>query len=139
MATAGKFDARLVRIYTGSTPLVITHQTNATISVSADMIDVTTKDSGGDREILPGTRSWTMSGEAMLAYDATNGFSALFAAWKNATATAIVIQTAITGDKKMSGTAYLTSLEQSASGAGGDAVSFSYTFEGTGVLTEATI
>lgn len=139
MPTNGKFDARLLKIYTGGSPVAITHQTNASLSCSADMIDVTTKDSGGDRELLPGTRSWTMSGEAMLAYDAANNYSALFAAWKNGTALTVVIQTGVTGDKKYSGSGYLSSLEQTASGAGGDAVSFSYTLEGTGGLTEATI
>lgn len=139
MPTNGKFDARLLKIYTGATPIAITHQTNASLSCSADMIDVTTKDSGGDRELLPGTRSWTMSGEGGFAFDAPNGYSALFAAWKNGTVVTPVLQTAVTGDKKYSGSAYLSSLEMTSSGAGGDMVTFSYTLEGTGGLTEATI
>lgn len=135
---AGKTDARLFKIYTGSTPVAITHQTDASLSLSADMIDVTTKDSGGDRELLPGTRSWTMSGSAMVADDAANGYTSLFSAWKNGTTVTVVIGTAVTGDKKYSGSALLSSLEKTGSGAGGDAIQFSYTLEGTGALTEAS-
>lgn len=135
-----KFDARLLAIYTGAgTPVKITHQSNASVSMSADMIDVTTKDSNGDREVLPGTRSWTMSCDAMLDYAAPNGVTALTAAYRSGTAIVVVLQTGVVGDRKLTGNAYISSLEITGSGQGGESVTFSITLDGTGGLTEATI
>lgn len=139
MATTGKFDARILKIYTGGTPVAITHQTNATFSASGETIDVTTKDSSGFRETLAGLKSWTMSGDAMFAFDATNGYSALFTAWHDGTAVAVVFQTAISGDKKYSGSAFITNLELSGAGVGTDPATFSFTLEGNGAITEAVV
>ncbi|HNB51103.1 MAG TPA: phage tail tube protein, partial [Anaerolineales bacterium] len=86
----------------------------------------------------PGTKSWTISGTGNLAFDATNGWSALFTAWNNQTVVAVVFQNAVTGDKKYSGNAYISSLTLTSDGNNGP-VTFDFEFTGTGALTEATI
>ena len=40
---------------------VIAHATECSISLSQDVIDVTTKDSNGTRDIIPGLQSGSMS------------------------------------------------------------------------------
>lgn len=138
MATTGTILAKTMKIYTGGTPAAITCQVNASISMSTEMFQTTCKDSGADASYLPGTKSWTASGTGNLAFDATNGFSGLFTAWKNQTAVAIVFQNAVTGDKKYSGSTYISKLDLTADG--NDApVTFSFELQGTDALAEATI
>ena len=138
MATVGTVLAKNMAFYTGGTPTLITCQTNASISMETNMFNTTCKDSGAWQANQPGVKSWTASGEGNLAFDATNGWSALFAAWTNQTAVALVFQTSVTGDKKYSGSTYISSLELTSSG-NDEAVTFSFELTGNGALTEATI
>ena len=57
--------------------LVIDHVTECSISVTTDMRDITTKTSGGYRELLPGLKSASMSVSGLFAEDATNGYNQL--------------------------------------------------------------
>jgi predicted secreted protein len=138
MATVGTVLAKNMSIFTGGTPAVITCQTNASLSLQTNLFSTTCKSSGAWAANQPGVKSWTASGEGNLAFDATNGWSQLFAAWTNQTAVAIVFQTGVTGDKKYSGSSYISSLELTSSGTD-EAVTFSYELTGDGALTEATI
>lgn len=130
--------AKNMAVYTGGTPTIITCQTNASISMATNMFETTCKDSGAWAEPRPGTKSWTASGEGQLAFDAANGFSALFTAWTGQTSIAVVFQTGVTGDQKYSGSGYISSLELTSSG-NDEAVTFSYQIDGAGALAEATI
>lgn len=138
MPTTGTVLAKNMAMYTGGTPIIITCQTNASISMSTNMFSTACKDSGAWDAQQPGLKSWSASGEGNFAFDATNGFSALFAAWTNQTSVAVVFQTGVTGDKKYSGSSYVSSLELNSSG-NDEAVTFSYELTGSGALTEATI
>lgn len=138
MPTTGTILAKSFRLYTGGTPAAITCQVNASISLSTEMFDTTCKDSSAWSEQLPGTKSWTASGSGNLAFDATNGWSQLFAAWTNQTVVAIVFQNAVTGDKKYSGNTYISSLTLTSDG-NDAAVTFDFELTGTGALAEATI
>lgn len=102
---------------------------------SADMIDVTTKDSGGDKEFLPGNRSATMSFEGLFdeAITSTAGFDLLNDAVKAGTKV-----TALFGGstgKTYSYQAYISNLSRTAPE--GDAETFSCTIQCTGAQTEA--
>lgn len=138
MATVGTVLAKNMSLYTGGTPAVVTCQTNASISMQTNMFNTTCKTSGAWAANQPGVKSWTASGEGNFAYDATNGFSQLFASWTNQTALPIVFQTGVTGDKKYSGSTYISSLELNSSG-NDEAVTFSFELTGDGALSEATI
>lgn len=138
MATTGTVLAKNMAFYTGGTPALITCQTNASISMSTNMFETSCKDAGAWSAQEPGQKSWSGSGEGNLAFDATNGFSALFAAWTNQTVVALVFQTGVTGDKSYSGNCYVSSLELNSSG-NDEAVTFSFELTGNGALAEATI
>lgn len=138
MPTTGTILAKTMAFYTGGTPTIITCQTNASISMSTNMFTTQCKDAGAWDTQQPGLKSWTASGEGNLAFDATNGFSTLFAAWTGGTAVALVFQNAVTGDKKYSGSCYISSLELTSSG-NDEAVTFSFELTGSGALAEATI
>lgn len=138
MATAGNVNSSAMKIYTGGTPAAITCLVDTELNMNMEMRDITCKDDAENVNKLPGLTSWDMSFSGMLAFDATNGFSALFTIWKNRTQTAVVWQNAVTGDKKYSGNAYLTNLKGSAQGTN-QSTTFSGAWEGVGVLTEAAI
>lgn len=138
MPTVGTVISGVMAIYTGATPTKITCQVNASLNLKRDTRDITCKDSGDWEDALPARKSWTLSGTANLALDATNGWGALFTAWNAGTAVAVVFQTGVNGDKKYSGSAYVTSLSADSSGSQ-ENVTLSFEFKGNGVLTEATI
>lgn len=136
MATTGTVLAKNMKIYIGSS--AIDCQVNANISLSTNMFQTTCKDSASNEEFLPGNKSWTISGSGNLKFDATTGWSQLFSAWTGATSTALVFQTSVTGDKKYSGSGYISSLSLTSNG-NDEAVTFDFEFQGTGALTEATV
>lgn len=116
----------------------LTCQVNASISFETEMFNTTCKDSTAWNEQLPGTKSWSASGTGNLAFDATNGFTELFAAWTAQTSLSIIFQTAGTGDKKYSGTTYISSGNLTSDG-NDNPVTWDFEFQGTGALTEATV
>jgi len=136
MATAGTILAKNMKIYIGSA--AIDCQVNASMSLSTATFETTCKDSAANSEFLPGVKSWTISGSGNLKFDATTNWSVLFAAWTNRTSTALVFQTAVSGDKKYSGNAYITSLSLTSNG-NDEAVTFDFEFQGTGALAEGTV
>lgn len=137
--TTGTIYAKNMSIYTGTAPgTVVTCQTNASIKTSTNMFSATCKSSGSWAQNLPGVRSWSASIEGLLAFDATNGFSQLWAAWVAGTAVAVIFGTGVTGDKKYSGSTYISSLELTSSGSD-EPVTFSAEFTGDGAIAEATI
>lgn len=137
MATAGTIKAKLLKIYTGGTPAAITCLTNAELNITNELREISCKDSGIYQEFLPDTQTWTMSGEAWAAFDATNGIDEISTAVLGQTSTAVVFQTAVTGDTKWSGNVYFTNFTVTAGNTGN--ASFSFEAQGTGQLTQATV
>lgn len=131
--------AKNFAIYHNANPdVVISCQTNAELQMSTEMFETTCKDSGAWAQPRPGTKSWSMSGEANLAFDASYGFSDLYALWYNQTLASFVIQTGTTGDKAYYGDGYISDLSLSSQG-NDAAVTFSYTLTGAGALTQYTL
>lgn len=138
MATTGKINTTLLKMYTGASPgTAVTHSTDATCSFSMSPRAATTKDSAGWEEVLEGLRSWEMSGTAQLAFDATNGVDELSTIALARTATIVRFATNVTGDTVWSGSGYLTSFEMS-SPSQEDTGTYSFTFKGTAALGQAT-
>jgi hypothetical protein len=127
-----------MRIYTGATPTAITCLSNAELKLTNSTRQTTCKDSGQWEEFLYGQSNWTMSGEALFSYDATNGGVAVYDIAAGQTTIAVVFQTGVTGDIKWSGTALVTEWGLSSQGQN-ENVTCSFSFQGTGVLTKATI
>ncbi len=136
MATTGTVLAKYLKLYVGST--AVTCQVDASMNMSTNMIQTTCKDSAADASVLPGEKSWEASVSGNLAYDATYGWSQLFAAWTGQTLLMLVYQTGVVGDKKLTGSAYINSLTKTSSG-NDEAVTFDAGLTGTGALVEATI
>lgn len=130
-----KFNASRVKVLIGTT--AINNLEDCELSLEAEAIDVTTKDSNGWKEVLHGLKSWTISGGGILDFAATEGVEEIFDDLVAGTAGTIKFSTSVTGDSEFSGSGIYTSLSISAPKE--DKVSFSFTITGTGVLSKTTI
>ena len=110
--------------------------TSHELNIESDMIDVTTKDSAGWAEVIPGLKSWDVSMDGLLTYDETVGYEALMDALTAKTLVAVKLSTEVTGNEKFYGNGYVTSLSQSAEQEA--AGTYSCSIKGTGILTRAT-
>lgn len=141
MPTTGVINSRLLRVYTGATPVAVACATDAQISFNSELRDSTCKDTGGWRDILPGLKSAqvTTSGlyqDTSAATDA--GFNDLYDDWAAGTEVTLRMSTEVTGDTFWSMPAYITSLELNSSGVD-ENVTFSATFEVAGTITKDTL
>lgn len=138
--TVGTVLAKNMKMYFGATAL--TCQVDVSISGSTNMFETTCKDSGANSAFLPGTKSWTASGSANFADDATLGFNTattgIFDKWDDQASVSIVFQTGATGDTKWSGTGYISSWTLNSNG-NDEAVTYDFEIQGTGALAMATI
>jgi len=113
--------------------------TTASLELSVDLPDATTKDSAGWSEFFAGVRSWTLSSDGLVDYatDAKVETDELVTLLINRSTVVVEFSTATSGDMKLSGNAFITSISQTAdmeSPAG-----FSVSFQGTGTLTQSTV
>lgn len=144
--TEGIINSSSIRVFLGTTDdseVVIDHVTECSISLTTDMRDITTKTSGGFKEILPGLKSASMSVSGLFAEDATNGYNELvahqlageklFVIFTNTGAGAA----ANAGDEQFDVEGYITSLEQTAGVE--DNVGFSLSVEVTGTVVREVI
>jgi len=130
------FNGTDLGVYIGST--LIAAATDVSLTLNAETIDITTKDSAAFRELLPGLRSGSVSVSGLIDYvDSSNkDFLDLYGAWEARTELTLKFSKATlsTGEASFQGNALLTSLEQS--GGTEDTASYSATFELTGVIDE---
>lgn len=114
--------------------------TSGTFSGSMEVLDATTKDNDGQREILTGGLTWSMTAEGMVQYDlatTVNSNIDLFDLWANKTKLRLAWTTGESGDYMYYGNAYITSYEESAGL--NEMASYSVTFEGDGSITKAVV
>mgnify|MGYP003639218282 CR=1 FL=1 len=141
MATTGIINGSIMLLYTsvddGTTWIPIAHSTDNTLDVTGDTREANTKDSSGWREYLASFKSWTMSGESLLALDSAHGFTQLLAIMEADTVIKVKISSEVTGDKYWTGSALITSISMSTPME--DNGSMSYSIQGSGALTEATV
>ena len=144
--STGIINSSSIRVFLGTTDdaeVVIDHVTECSISVSTDMRDITTKTSGGWRELLPGLKSSSLSLSGLFAEVTTNGYNQLaqnqidgdllYIEFSNVGALAVPN----TGDEQFTVSGYITSLEQTAGVE--DNVGFSLSVEVTGTVARAVI
>tara|TARA_B110000285_G_scaffold174951_1_gene196188 strand:+ start:185 stop:631 length:447 start_codon:yes stop_codon:yes gene_type:complete len=144
--TTGIINSSSIRVFTGTTEgaeVVVDNVTECSISMSTDMRDITTKTSGGWRELLPGLKSASLSLSGLFAEDATNGYNQLvdnqiagellYIEFTNTGAGAV----GNAGDEQFTVSGYITSLEQTAGVE--DNVGFSLSVEVTGTVARAVI
>jgi len=130
------FNGTDLGVYIGTT--LIAAATDVSLTLNAETIDITTKDSAAFRELLPGVRSGSISVSGLIDYvDASNkDFIDLYAAWETRAVLSLKFSkaTLATGEASFAASAFITSLEQS--GGTEDTASYSATFELTGAIDE---
>lgn len=117
------------------TPIGFSKDTS--ISFSKNVIDTSNKDAGAWATSLGGRNSFTISGSAVLRYDAAEGLSEAFADLVAGTIIPVKITNSNTGDNEFAGNCLLSSLEVDYPD--DDIVSFSFELTGTGAVTFAVI
>jgi len=122
-------------IRTGSTAVAIAYSRKASISMTANMLDVTTKESvNGWAESIPTSKAWSGSVDGLMIWG-TN--MALFTdAISNRTQLELQFSktTGLTGDTIYSGSAWIESVDIDASQ--DEALSYSVKFTGNGALNK---
>ena len=143
MATTGITNGTLIAIYKdiSGTLTKIANATSNDFTITKDMIETTNKDSGGAKEYIAGEYGFTMSVEGMFEEDGSVGASI---SWKEiitdllaGTVVTIVMTSNVTGDLKLSASAFFNDLKLTAPQ---NAVStFTASIQGSGALTVSTI
>lgn len=142
MATTGVFNGTQLVVLVGTE--VIAHATSCSLSVSADLPDATTKQSGGWAEEIGGLRSWSITTDGLATVEPTGTsyvVGDIFSALNGRTAVTVKFTTAngntvVAGDLVWSGSAFVESLDITADME--SPVTYSASFTGTGQLTQAT-
>lgn len=106
-------------------------------SAGVNMRDVTTKDSAGKEEVLPGTSNRSIDFSGLASFVPAFGFVELDALIDSKAKVVLVLTTGVVGTTKWIGDAYLESLD--VEGPTDDNVTFSGTFHVTGGLTPSVI
>jgi len=126
----------------GGTEYKLLHSQNVSLSVNADTIDVSTKDSSGWRDLIGGQKSFSLSADGLYDYSPTAGTttdpSDLVTQMLNRTEVTFTFTyggTLSAGDTYYTGSGLVTSFE--VSGGVEDAPTYSVSIEGTGALTQA--
>lgn len=111
--------------------------TSASLSVTMATRDISTKDSAGWSEVLEGQKAWTLSGEGLVVYSNTGKATPddLFTFLNNRTKVYIEFGSTTSTEIFYSGQGYFTEFSNDAGFE--DNVTYSFSFQGTGTLTQA--
>ena len=135
MATSGKFNGNILEISFGGT--VLTHALQHSESHSMSPIDVTTKDSSSQEEVIAGLRGSEISASGYFAEDATYGYEDLYDLYAAGSSVTVLVASTVTGDVTYSYTAYVTSLSRTAEM--DTAVGFEVSLKPTGEVSKGTV
>jgi predicted secreted protein len=140
MPTTGVFNGTnlILKVITdGGTLVTLGHTTSATLSLSNDMPEATSKDSSGFQEVIAGVMSGEISFEGLVAYDDSAGADEISTYLLGRTKVDWSFSTATTGDTLYSGEGFISSCEVSAEME--SPVSYSGTITCTGTITQGTV
>jgi predicted secreted protein len=132
MATSGKFNGNILEISFGGT--VLTHALQHSESHSMSPIDVTTKDSSSQEEVIAGLRGSEISASGYFAEDASYGYEDLYILYADGSSVTVLVSSGVTGDVTYSYTAYITSLSRTAEM--DTAVGFEVSLKPTGAVSK---
>jgi len=130
-----KFNGQLVILNLNGTP--IAHSLESSLSISQNLIDATTKDSGNWAEHIKGMRTASLSISGLMDYSSSFGVDEFADMIVSAQSANFVFATSTSGDTKYTGTVDLSDLEQTT--ANDDVASWSGTLQVTGELTKTTV
>jgi len=124
----------------GGTEYKLMHATSCTLSVAADTIDISNKDSDGFRDLLGGQKSFSLSADGLMDFVSTGSTTdpdELFTALLARNPLGFTFALATPAGYKWTGEAILTSLE--VTGGVEDAPTYSVSLEGTGTIAKTAI
>ncbi len=107
--------------------------TNCSLQLTTEMRDTSNKDVPGWDASLPGKKKYTISCDALAAFDNTYNFDYLVDIQINKTLVNWTMKTSTSANTSFSGTAWITSVQMNMPHEGN--VTFSISFQGTGTLT----
>lgn len=139
MPTTGPVMGHNLRMRVGTvTAVAIYAATECSINIETDTVEINHKDnySNNWKEIIPAANGWSGSTNGLIFFDAANGIDDAISAQIAKTKIKVEFSTAVTGDLKWTGDAYITSCELS--GSVGEVSTYAVSFTGTGPLTMAT-
>lgn len=114
--------------------VAITNTQNVSIDINGAMIDVTTKDSAGWKEVLPGLKSATMTGSGIVDVAAAYAPASIFTSLTAGTSVAVIFYDGVpTSGKSYSATGYFSKLTFKAGTE--DNYTFDFTVEITSTLS----
>lgn len=137
MPTTGVINGTDLRAYVGSD--VVAYATSCTLSLSREIRETIHKDNPGSgwREVEVAGKSGTLTVEALFAEDGTTETPFdLFDALDNGTSLSMMVSTEVTGDTRLSFSAYCTSWELTS--AVEENATYNCNFEITGAVTKET-
>ncbi len=111
---------------------VLLHCTSASLSISRDLRDSTTKASGGWQDNLPGLKSWEISGDGFVDFEGTMDIKDLITEMVSATPM-VAVSFGIAGQGVYSGKAIITSASIDAGVE--ENATYSISLQGTDTLT----
>ena len=120
----------------GGTEAKLMHSQNVSLSMNVDTIDISNKDSSGFRDLLGGQKSFSLSADGLMDFEAAAGdtdVQELFTQALARTEVDFVFGIDDASLYNMSGSGFITSIE--VSGGTEDAPTYSVSIEGTGALT----
>jgi predicted secreted protein len=121
-----------IRLYVAGYKIGLEMETS--LSVTADTIETTNKDTAGWKTFIQGDKSWTVSGSAMLDWSAQSNITQLFTAITAGTEAALDLGSS-TDVKYYSGNGIITSW--SFDGPRNGVATLSFEWQGTGTLSAA--
>lgn len=133
--TSGIVNGTLIGVYVDGT--LIARAVSGDLDLTMATRDTSNKDTGGWEESLEGRMSWSCSAEGLLVQNLAGNYSTLFSKLTARATVTVMLSSTVTGDKKWSGSAFVTNLKLTA--ADQSNTTFSCSFKGTGALTEATL
>ena len=147
MASNGIINGTKFGVYDNSSgsSVLIAYATSGSISINHSARETSNKESGGWKEVMEGQRDWEVSVEGMVAFLDLDGnpvsgstvdelFTQYIATRNTYT---ISFESSVTGDKKWSGKAYMSSISMDAPNE--ESTTYSCSFTGTSTLTQATV
>jgi hypothetical protein len=133
--SSGVINGNTIGLYVGTDLIALGRSSDFSIEMSS--IDITTKDSAGATQIIPGLRSNSFNAEFLFDNDSTKGFEEMYDAWFDGTALTVVDMSGEIGDTSYTSTAYITSCTKS--NPANDVVTVSVSFQASGDPAKAVI
>lgn len=135
MPTTGFLNGNNLRVYLNGNAVL--EATSHDFTLSANMRDVTTKGSAGWKEVLPGLKEWSVSGDGLVKLDSTYGAVELADLLIAGTEVTVRFTTNTSGDEYWTGSAYVDNCQISSPA--NETPTYSFSCTGTSTLAKATL